>query len=439
MKKLIVFLLCTFLQVGHGESSYYWQQKQESADKLFASGQFSGALDTYKHVAEETASRYSQFRVAWIYEKGLGVERSCKEAARWYTLAANSGDQAAQNNLFVLYRNGCPDLTPNKGLALQYLEMAVKSGNSRAQANLGRLYADGDSVSNNPYLAYDLAQRSAEKSDIAGIVLLARLYASGIGVPSNNEKAYALLTSAATMNVDDSDRRTKQEAQYLLGEFFAEGQGVPKNLATAYQWLLLARSGPDNDISQVAKKRLGELEAVLPDDSRQQAANKISAMDAKSQEATQADVTASLRQALAERRVPDAIRLARLLAEQESVTGETVLGQMFRDGYGSIAQDLDEAYVLFKRACKSGNWEACAYQVDVLVKMKRSDDAKALLQSIAPATPKADESQLLLAQLYFDSGSATRAEEILRNILVGDPINKGAKELLSAINKTVGP
>lgn len=414
MKWLLAFLFCTLLQVGHAQTLAYWQEKQQSADNLFSSGQFNSALEMYRNVAEETASVYSQFRVAWIYEQGLGVERNCKEAARWYTLAANSGNEVAQNNLSVLYRNGCPDLPINTHLATQYLEMSAKAGNSRAQANLSMQYATGDSVSKNPYLAYDLAQRSAKQNDIYGIVLLARFYMDGIGVPPSDEKAYALLSSAATMEASEQDKITKQQAQYLMGEFLFEGKGVPKNLISAYQWFLLSGSGPDKEMSDAARKHVSDLDSVLSDLDRQQASNKASALGDRQTAATQDDLLVSLKQALTERKEQDAVRLARMLAEQESADGQMVLGSMYRDGYASIEQDLDESYILFKRACKSGNWEACGFQVDILAKMKRTDEAKMLLINIAQSAPNSDEMQLFLGQLNFILGDTAKSEQIAR-------------------------
>ena len=41
-----------------------------------------------------------------MHEKGQGVSQDYAEAAKWYSLAAESGHAHAQNNLGVLYKNG---------------------------------------------------------------------------------------------------------------------------------------------------------------------------------------------------------------------------------------------------------------------------------------------------------------------------------------------
>ena len=48
----------------------------------------------------------SQFKVALMYEKGIGVGKDEKEAFVWYGKAATQGSAAAQFNLGVLYENG---------------------------------------------------------------------------------------------------------------------------------------------------------------------------------------------------------------------------------------------------------------------------------------------------------------------------------------------
>ena len=41
-----------------------------------------------------------------MYYKGEGVAQDYQEAVKWYRLAAEQGDEDAQNNLAVMYQNG---------------------------------------------------------------------------------------------------------------------------------------------------------------------------------------------------------------------------------------------------------------------------------------------------------------------------------------------
>jgi hypothetical protein len=58
MKWLLIALSFFAVEVGHAESLKYWASQQQIADKLFAGGQYTDALDRYRRVAEETASPY---------------------------------------------------------------------------------------------------------------------------------------------------------------------------------------------------------------------------------------------------------------------------------------------------------------------------------------------------------------------------------------------
>lgn len=48
----------------------------------------------------------AQFRLAYCYQTGDGVQRNSDECIRWYTIAAMNGHPASQHNLGVLYMNG---------------------------------------------------------------------------------------------------------------------------------------------------------------------------------------------------------------------------------------------------------------------------------------------------------------------------------------------
>src|SRR5664279_1417317 len=57
-------------------------------------------------VAANEGHADSQFNVALMYERGIGVGKDEKEAVVWYGKSASQGNAAAQFNLGVLYENG---------------------------------------------------------------------------------------------------------------------------------------------------------------------------------------------------------------------------------------------------------------------------------------------------------------------------------------------
>jgi uncharacterized protein len=113
----------------------------------------------------------SQFNVALMYERGIGVDKDEKEAVSWYDKAAAQGSAAAQYNLGVLYENGRgTDIDFAK--ASESYRKASLQGDALAIGNLGMLYVRGQGVKENK---------------IAGVALLL-LSSTRDPSPENNAK-----------------------------------------------------------------------------------------------------------------------------------------------------------------------------------------------------------------------------------------------------------
>jgi TPR repeat protein len=90
----------------------------------------------------------SQFNVALMYEKGIGVGKDEKEAVVWYGRSASQGNAAAQFNLGVLYEHGRG--TPvDFAKANEWYRKAAVQGDALAIGNLGMLYVRGQGVKEN--------------------------------------------------------------------------------------------------------------------------------------------------------------------------------------------------------------------------------------------------------------------------------------------------
>jgi uncharacterized protein len=90
----------------------------------------------------------SQFNVALMYEKGIGVSKDEKEAVVWYGKAASQGNAAAQFNLGVLYENGSGTKV-DFAKANEWYRKASVQGDALAIGNLGMLYVRGQGVKEN--------------------------------------------------------------------------------------------------------------------------------------------------------------------------------------------------------------------------------------------------------------------------------------------------
>lgn len=111
-------------------------------------------------IAAKQGHSDSQYNVALMYEKGIGVVKDEKEALVWYDKAASQGNSAAQYNLGVLYENGMGtkvDFTK----ANQWYRKASVQGDPLAIGNLGMLYIRGQGVAENKVAGVALLFMSA--------------------------------------------------------------------------------------------------------------------------------------------------------------------------------------------------------------------------------------------------------------------------------------
>jgi TPR repeat protein len=98
--------------------------------------------------AAEEGHADSQFNVALMYEKGIGVGKDEKEAVLWYGKAASQGNASAQFNLGVLYEHG-RGTQVDFAKANEWYRKASVQGDALAIGNLGMLYVRGQGVKEN--------------------------------------------------------------------------------------------------------------------------------------------------------------------------------------------------------------------------------------------------------------------------------------------------
>ncbi len=123
----------------------------------------------------------SQFNVALMYERGIGVGKDAKEAVFWYGKSASQGNAAAQFNLGVLYENG-RGTKIDFAKANEWYRKASVQGDALAIGNLGMLYVRGQGVNENK---------------VAGVALLL-VSATRDQSPENNAKQNITATRGLT-------------------------------------------------------------------------------------------------------------------------------------------------------------------------------------------------------------------------------------------------
>jgi TPR repeat protein len=112
--------------------------------------------------AAEEGHADSQFNVALMYERGIGVGKDEKEAVDWYGKSASQGNAAAQFNLGVLYENG-RGTKVDFAKANEWYRKASVQGDALAIGNLGMLYVRGQGVKENKTAGVALLLVSATK------------------------------------------------------------------------------------------------------------------------------------------------------------------------------------------------------------------------------------------------------------------------------------
>ena len=137
----------------------------------------------------------------------------------WAQKAAEQGDAVAQNHLGAMYANG-DGVAKNNYLAFQWYQKAAEQGNAFAQNNLGAMYAHGDGVAKNNYLAVQWIQKAAEQGNVAAQNNLGAMYGNGDGVAKNNYLAVKWFQKAAEQG--------SAFAQNNLDRMYAKGDGVAK-------------------------------------------------------------------------------------------------------------------------------------------------------------------------------------------------------------------
>ncbi len=163
---------------------------------------------------------------------------------------AKSGDARAQHDVGMLYLSG-RYVPKNAKEAAAWFEKAALQGLASAQFNLGVLYQRGEGVAENAQLAVFWFQSAAEQNEPRAQHNLAAAYAEGRGVARSYEKAVEWFTKAANTGL--------LQSQYSLGRLYETGTPVnPPDNEKARFWYEKAAAQGDTD----AAARLRTLNAL---------------------------------------------------------------------------------------------------------------------------------------------------------------------------------
>lgn len=120
------------------------QMNLASGVAAFEAKNFSQALALLGPLAEKGEAD-SQYRLAIMYQNGLGVVRNELLAMKWMVAAANQNFPMAQHGLGFMYMEGdC--VAKNSEKAVNWFRKAAEQGMAGSQTTLAMMYETGNGV-----------------------------------------------------------------------------------------------------------------------------------------------------------------------------------------------------------------------------------------------------------------------------------------------------
>ena len=202
------------------------------------------AIKWYREAAENNHVD-AQYNLALMYAKGRGVEQDYNEAFKWYLLAAVQGDPVSQNAVAMMYSKGV-GTEKKQDLAFEWFMRAAEQDYTNAQYKVGEMLGKGIGIEQDDKKAHEWYEKAAIKGHTLAQMRLAYLYGKGQGVERNDTEAYHWFRKAAEQG--------HPKAQYNLGVIYAKGRGIEKNIDQAKKWYERAADQGDEH----AKKALGK-------------------------------------------------------------------------------------------------------------------------------------------------------------------------------------
>ncbi len=146
---------------------------EKQALQAYQAAQYKQAFDIWQPLASSGNAEAAR-ALGFLYENGLGVNKSLNEALKKYEQAAQAGSVPAQ------YRAGQMYLTGEAGRqdfarAFTFLQSAAQAGNAGAQYNLGIMYEQGVGTSADAAKAAEWVGKAAAQGHDKASVKIAQL------------------------------------------------------------------------------------------------------------------------------------------------------------------------------------------------------------------------------------------------------------------------
>ncbi len=194
----------------------------------FQRGEYLTAFQIALPLAER-GDAAAQTLIAELYEKGLGIAKDTKEAAKWYEIAAKSGNREAQFAYALKLIQG-KDVPRDKATGEAMMKKAAEAGHAIAMFNHANQIIANRPTSAGYRLALPFYEKAAENRLADAYYALSVIHKEGLTTGIQDpDKARKWLEKAARSGVDT--------AQVELGIALVNGTDGPKDIKRAFNVL----------------------------------------------------------------------------------------------------------------------------------------------------------------------------------------------------------
>jgi uncharacterized protein len=156
----------------------------EEAQAAAKMADYKTATTLYTELAE-SGNAQAQYDLGVIYYRGIGIEQSYEQAAKWHLKAAEQGHADAQYSLAAMHFNRDIPTEDYLAAANWYLK-AAEQGHAKSQLNVAILYFRGDIYEQNFEESVKWYLKAAEQGNAEAQFNLGNMYTRGLGVPAED-------------------------------------------------------------------------------------------------------------------------------------------------------------------------------------------------------------------------------------------------------------
>ena len=174
----------------------------------------------------------AQTLIAELMSQGLGVKRDTKDAAFWYSKAAEGGDATSMFKYALILMEG-HDVPRDQKKADDWMKKAAEAGQPSAEFNVAQMLTAANPGLKGLQMALPYYEKSAEQGIADAQYAVSQLYLNLPDLPPEKKaRAREWLSRAANAGFDT--------AQLDMGIWLINGTGGKQDLENGFNWMRVA-------------------------------------------------------------------------------------------------------------------------------------------------------------------------------------------------------